>query len=569
MASAESVSAGASIVADSVTVLVDGAFPDHIQELTPFLARGVQPATAHARHAFVDHVRTAVGELAAHAGGEAAHDHHHKRIQILAIVVNALKTLPEPATDRELEGSFNLLLALILTSSPSSTSSSRRTDVELTTEQTELLTRLSELLASPTSSAASPTDRSIVKYRILTNFFNALPSRSPVRLTIFLSLLSLAAHSDDLDILSSSSAYVASSSGAAQPSTTTGTSDAASSSGTTSASYVLLYSLPTWLAHWSLDEERKKDVLKQVADILLKQTTDAGEEADPVDAARTLAFHKLYLRFLDAASSSPDDAASTPAAETTLALALRLPHVFDFPSLLESRAILGLEKSNAALWTLLVDVVLAPGGRGQRWDAWKAKNGTVLAKIGVSEAVLVRKIRLLDIASLCAAQVYSDSAAAAAAAATAAAQNPTSDASASSASSASPAAEVPYSLIASSALPSEPAEDVETWVIDVIRAGLVSGKLSQVDEVFRVYRVSSVIPLVDASTEGVFSRKQWEVLEVKLGAWRESVGRMLITLGAAAKQQQVSAAAAHVAAQAQAAGIEQQPQQQQQAQAVN
>ncbi|KAE8268805.1 hypothetical protein A4X09_0g3542 [Tilletia walkeri] len=549
----EQVAAGASIVADSVTVLVDGAFQDHILELTPFLARALPQDH---RQAFTDNVRSNVSP----EEGDAFENDPQKRIEVLSIIVNALKTLPEPATDRELEGAFNLLLTLILTSpaaSASSSSSSSRTETELSKEQTELLSRLAEVVGS--SSSASATDKSIAKYRILTNFFNALPSRSPVRLTIFLSLLSLAAHSDDLDILSSASAYVSSS----------------SSSSSTSAASVLLYSLPAWLAQWSLDEGRKQEVLKQVADILLKQTDDAtaaGDEADPSAAARTLAFHKLYLRFLDAASTEAGDA-STSAAETTVALALRLPHVFDFPSLLESRAILGLEKSNAPLWTLLVEVVLAPGGRGQRFESWKAKNGGLLSKIGVQEAVLVRKIRLLDIASLCAAQVYSDTAAAAAAAAAAAVaaqQQPTEDTK-------SPA-EVAYSLIASSALPSEPAEDVETWVIDVIRAGLVSGKLSQVNEVFRVYRVSSVIPLVEFSAsqkggEGVFSRKQWEVLEVKLGAWRESISRMLETLGAAAKQQQVSNAAAQAVAQAQAGSEQQQQQQQhasvQQAQAVN
>ncbi|KAE8223440.1 hypothetical protein CF319_g3518 [Tilletia indica] len=550
----EQVAAGASIVADSVTVLVDGAFQDHILELTPFLARALPQDQ---RQSFTDNVRSNLSP----EEGDALENDPQKRIEVLSIIVNALKTLPEPATDRELEGAFNLLLTLILTSpaasaSSSSSSSSSRTETELSKEQTELLSRLAEVVGS--SSSSSATDKSIAKYRILTNFFNALPSRSPVRLTIFLSLLSLAAHSDDLDILSSASAYVSS-----------------SSSSSTSAASVLLYSLPAWLAQWSLDEGRKQEVLKQVADILLKQTDDAtaaGDEADPSAAARTLAFHKLYLRFLDAASSS-DAAAATSAAETTVALALRLPHVFDFPSLLESRAILGLEKSNAPLWTLLVGVVLAPGGRGQRFESWKAKNGGLLSKIGVQEAVLVRKIRLLDIASLCAAQVYSDTAAAAAAAAAAAVaaqQQPTEDTK-------SPA-EVAYSLIASSALPTEPAEDVETWVIDVIRAGLVSGKLSQVNEVFRVYRVSSVIPLVEFSAsqkggEGVFSRKQWEVLEVKLGAWRESISRMLDTLGAAAKQQQVSAAAAQTVAQAQAGSEQQQQQQQhasvQQAQAVN
>ncbi|KAK0538913.1 hypothetical protein OC834_000238 [Tilletia horrida] len=548
-----------SIVSDSVTVLVDGSFADHLLELAPFLARAVQPTDS--RQAFVDSLRKQVG-AGAGAGQEEAEDRGavrealdadaQKRIAVLSFVVNALKTLPEPATDRELEGAFNLLLALILTSPASSTpsaSSSSRAGGELSKEQTELVGRLAELVAAPASaSSAAPAaaDKSIAKYRILTNIFNALPARSPARLTLFLSLLTLAAHSDDLDILSSSVAYAAASSSSAAPPPTTSSFDEASSSAS-----VLLHSLPVWLAQWQLDDARKADVLKQVAQILLKQQQSSStsgaeaeteaEENDAPSAARTLAFHKLYLRFLDAAETAP--AESEAAASTTLALALRLPHVYDFASLLESRAIRSLEQSNPALWTLLVDVVLAPGGRGKQWEAWKAKNADdVLAKAGIPEATLVRKIRLLDIASLCAAQIYSDAALAAAAASArpaSATDGGGDDAAAaaaahSSAAAAASHAEVPYALIASSALPSEPADDVETWVIDVIRAGLVSGKLSQVNEVFRVYRVSSVVPIASPGSaekeKEAFSRKQWEVLEGKLVAWRESVGRMLTTL---------------------------------------
>ncbi|KAK0543037.1 hypothetical protein OC846_001477 [Tilletia horrida] len=526
------------IVSDSITVLVDGSFTDHIVELAPFFARSVQPATPEGRQAFVDDVRA---KVEAASGAENALDADAaKRIEILKHVVSQLKALPEPATDRELEGGFNLLLALILTSPALTTSSSSRTaDGELSQQQTEVLTTLTQLVASSSSSTTSAAaDKSIAKYRILTNFFNALPARSSARLDIFLSLLSLAASSDDLDMLSSSSSYAHH---AAASSSTLPIDNAATVEGS-SASSVLLNSLPIWLASWNLDDAKKADVLKQVSKLLLKRTNDddaADEDPDSESAARTLAFHKLFLRFLDATPSAAA-AGGDDAAVTTLALALRLPNVFDFASLLESRSIQELKNSQPALWSLLVEVVLSPGGRGKRWDAWKASNAGVLEKIGVPEAVLVRKIRLLDIASLCASQVYSDAALASAASLSVSDTNAGADAAV--AKQASPA-EVPYSLIASSALASEPESDVETWVIDVIRAGLVSGKLSQVNEVFRVYRVSSLVPL-SSETQEVFGKRHWEVLERKLVAWRDSVSRMLDTLGNAARQQQAAVAAA-------------------------
>ncbi|PQE20034.1 pci domain-containing protein [Rutstroemia sp. NJR-2017a BVV2] len=58
-----------------------------------------------------------------------------------------------------------------------------------------------------------------------------------------------------------------------------------------------------------------------------------------------------------------------------------------------------------------------------------------------------------------------------------------------------------------------PAEDVEMWVIDVIRAGLVEGKLSQQKQVFLVHR----------TTYRVFGEKQWREVATRLDQWKESL----------------------------------------------
>lgn len=51
-----------------------------------------------------------------------------------------------------------------------------------------------------------------------------------------------------------------------------------------------------------------------------------------------------------------------------------------------------------------------------------------------------------------------------------------------------------------------PIEDVETWIIDVIRAGLVEGKLSQQKRVFLIHR----------NTYRVFAEKQWREIATRL-----------------------------------------------------
>lgn len=62
-----------------------------------------------------------------------------------------------------------------------------------------------------------------------------------------------------------------------------------------------------------------------------------------------------------------------------------------------------------------------------------------------------------------------------------------------------------------------PPEDVEMWVIDVIRAGLVEGKLSQKSQVFLVHR----------TTYRVFGEKQWREVATRLDQWKTSLRGVL------------------------------------------
>ena len=62
-----------------------------------------------------------------------------------------------------------------------------------------------------------------------------------------------------------------------------------------------------------------------------------------------------------------------------------------------------------------------------------------------------------------------------------------------------------------------PSEDVEIWVIDVIRAGLVEGKLSQLNQTFLIHR----------STYRVFGEKQWAEVQGRLDTWRTSLEGVL------------------------------------------
>lgn len=58
-----------------------------------------------------------------------------------------------------------------------------------------------------------------------------------------------------------------------------------------------------------------------------------------------------------------------------------------------------------------------------------------------------------------------------------------------------------------------PGEDVERWVIDVIRAGLVEGKLSQQKQVFLIHR----------TTYRVFGEKQWREVATRIDTWKNTL----------------------------------------------
>lgn len=90
---------------------------------------------------------------------------------------------------------------------------------------------------------------------------------------------------------------------------------------------------------------------------------------------------------------------------------------------------------------------------------------------------------------------------------------------------ATPSREIEYSKIAKAL--QIPEKDVERWAIDVIRAGLVEGKLSQQRSMFLVHKV----------TYRVFSQKQYQELATRVDHWRATLQNVLGVL----RQEQASA----------------------------
>ncbi|RDW93254.1 PCI domain protein [Aspergillus mulundensis] len=235
--------------------------------------------------------------------------------------------------------------------------------------------------------------------------------------------------------------------------------------------------LPNWRSAWELDDEEARRLHLAIA--------DAAQAAGDLDWAQT--------HVVEALQTIPPAEASSPAARDlavrALTSALTHPAVFDFTPLTAADAVQALRSSDAPLFELL-EIFTA-----DTLDAYEDFISTTpVANILPDNALtphaeaLQTKIRLLTLASLAAAATTTT--------------GPS-------------ARSLSYETIASSLR--VPQEEVEKWVIDTIRAGLVEGKLSQLRSEFLVHR----------ATYRVFGEKQWAEVQGRLMVWRRSLENVL------------------------------------------
>ena len=231
-----------------------------------------------------------------------------------------------------------------------------------------------------------------------------------------------------------------------------------------------LQSLPAWLVQWKVSPEQVHTCLQKVAAAL------RGSERAEYDD-RAFDFELMHLRWASHETSLASDV-RVSIAEHVIAAALRQPKLFDFAELVREPVVA--ELNNTPIFSLLKIFV---GGSRRDLDAWLADgtNRATLERLTLDSGCLVHKMQLLDLSDLCAGSVST---------------------------------EVTYAQIAETLGIDE--ADVESWVIDVIRAGLVSGKLSQVKRSFRVYR----------SAQRSFEKPQWQALLKRLEQWQVSIASL-------------------------------------------
>ncbi|KAM0754154.1 hypothetical protein T439DRAFT_298640 [Meredithblackwellia eburnea MCA 4105] len=238
----------------------------------------------------------------------------------------------------------------------------------------------------------------------------------------------------------------------------------------------------SWLVEWGFargtpGEEEGNAAVSQVVSAL----TSKGKNAE---ARSILLAHLSTPSAVAGSSTSPSSSAAALASET-IALSLALPDVFDVSDVAALPSVSVTAPSVPELKKLL-DIFQA--GDVASFESFANEHGEVLKAHKLDAAALERKLKLLALAELCSNRVGEL---------------------------------VSYADIASSLRRANAADDegeeVETWVIDAIRAGLVSGRLSQPLLSFHVTKAAP----------RSFTQAHWSQLLGRLQGWRSSLDSIL------------------------------------------
>ncbi|KAI9315157.1 hypothetical protein BX666DRAFT_1959766 [Dichotomocladium elegans] len=222
--------------------------------------------------------------------------------------------------------------------------------------------------------------------------------------------------------------------------------------------------IDTWVKQWGIDTTTERKLYSHLSEKLIQ----TGEEK--------LAFD-FTLKTLS--TYNADDAAATQLAKDAISRAVSIENFFAFEDLLQYPAI---QKLKGTKEYELLNVFL--NGTLSTYKAFAQSNADLLKSFDSESNI--RKIRLLSLASLGCENL---------------------------------ARELSYADIAKNLEISE--DEVEMWVIDVIRAGLVEAKLNQLNKTVLVHR----------SIYRVFGKEQWQQLSSRLNTWKESLNEILAVIG--------------------------------------
>lgn len=238
--------------------------------------------------------------------------------------------------------------------------------------------------------------------------------------------------------------------------------------------------LESYLLSWGFGpgtqgEEEGNAAVSRVVEVLVKKGRFA-------DARSLLVSHLSSPSAVDGQAATPSSSAAE-LANSLIALSLALPDVYDFASLTTSRFPSLASPSSSDLKQLLE---VFQQGDLSRFGSISFPVSA--ASLTLEKEQLEKKLRLIKLAELCSERVGET---------------------------------VAYGEIAKAldlqTSGDEEGEQVETWVIDAIRASLLTGRLSQPTQSLSITR----------ALPRSFESKHWSVIEQRLQSWRKSLDAIL------------------------------------------
>ena len=230
---------------------------------------------------------------------------------------------------------------------------------------------------------------------------------------------------------------------------------------------------------WETKPEGQRRLFLKLSQIASQSAGSQQQDSTNKAGQESYGFLIKALRTVPPSDSGNDEARKL--ALEALRTALVSPTHFDFEDLTALDAIQAL-RTNEAVWFQLLELFVSDSY--DDFLSFSDEHPKFFEQQNLSKDVLSRKIRLLTVASLAA-------------------------------SSSNTTRALPYAQIAEAL--QIPPKEVEMWVIDVIRAGLVEGKLSQQRKEFLVHR----------ATYRVFTQSHWREVARRLDVWSEGLRNVL------------------------------------------
>ncbi|KAJ2041911.1 hypothetical protein GGI03_001812 [Coemansia sp. RSA 2337] len=225
----------------------------------------------------------------------------------------------------------------------------------------------------------------------------------------------------------------------------------------------LVTRLPTMCSEWGVSAEDSARIILSLRDALDQ-------------AQLSCEAYEAEVAFLQAVGSASDKAVAV--ASSAIVRFANLAALCDLDALASLASVQELSQRNNALGDagLLLNALLSSDYR--QWLQFVAANGGQLKALGVDAQKASDKMRLLTVASIAADSLGQG---------------------------------VPFATIAQAIDVAE--TDVEVWIIDVIRSGLIQGKMNQV--------ARTLLPT--RSTYRTFGADQWKLLAERLEQWKASL----------------------------------------------